>query len=355
MKNSATKSKAASCQPKFIEGEKILCYHGTYIYEAKCIKFEKIRSNEYQYFVHYNGWNKNWDEWVPAKRILKFNNENIKKQKQLQNEAKKKVTLNGRKNTKHKEDFSSCSSTCSTSDTASSSYFSEKSAPKSRKRTLNSEAGQGPVESKKICILDLTKRDREKPDEENSETLGKNLNILIPESLKMWLIDDFDLIIQQNKIIRLPSKNNVESILSNYAESKKNPNFLNEWDTMDEERIELDKKYAQYLNETINGLLKYFDAMLGSQLLYKFERLQYSELLKLEKPVSHLYGPIHFLRLVEKLNQILFSTSPVEGESLEILVYFINDILVYFERNIKFFFDQNDYITVPPFYIRATI
>lgn len=35
MKNSATKSKAASCQPKFIEGEKILCYHGTYIYEAK--------------------------------------------------------------------------------------------------------------------------------------------------------------------------------------------------------------------------------------------------------------------------------------------------------------------------------
>lgn len=34
MKNSTSKTKA-SCQPKFIEGEKILCYHGTFIYEAK--------------------------------------------------------------------------------------------------------------------------------------------------------------------------------------------------------------------------------------------------------------------------------------------------------------------------------
>jgi hypothetical protein len=24
-----------------------------------------------KYFIHYSGWNKNWDEWVPESRVLK--------------------------------------------------------------------------------------------------------------------------------------------------------------------------------------------------------------------------------------------------------------------------------------------
>ena len=64
-------------------GEKFLCYHGALIYEAKCLQVGKNDSNEFIYFVHYNGWSKNWDEWVTAKRILKYNAENLKKQKEL--------------------------------------------------------------------------------------------------------------------------------------------------------------------------------------------------------------------------------------------------------------------------------
>lgn len=218
-----------------------------------------------------------WDEWVPAKRILKFNSENIKKQKQIQNEAKKKVTYNGKKNTKLKEDFSSCSSTCSASDTASFSYSSEKSIQRTRKRTLNSEGGEESVQKKKICILDLSEKDSEKL--KNSETKQKNVNIVMPESLKLWLIDDFDFIIQQNKIIRLPSKNNIEKILGNYLESKKNQNLIEGWHNLDKNSTEIEKKHAQNVDETINGLIKYFNTMLGSQLLYKFERLQYSEVI----------------------------------------------------------------------------
>lgn len=67
---------------KFGEGERILCYHGPLIYEAKCMKGQ-MKDKVTRYLIHYNGWNKNWDEWVPENRVLKFNDANLQKQKEL--------------------------------------------------------------------------------------------------------------------------------------------------------------------------------------------------------------------------------------------------------------------------------
>ena len=50
-------------ETKFLEGEKILCFHGPLIYEAKIQKVE-VKDGQTKYFIHYMGWNKNWDEWV---------------------------------------------------------------------------------------------------------------------------------------------------------------------------------------------------------------------------------------------------------------------------------------------------
>ncbi|XP_034219545.1 protein MRG1 isoform X2 [Prunus dulcis] len=66
----------------YSEGEKILAYHGPRIYEAKVQKAE-LRKNEWRYFVHYLGWNKNWDEWVGGDRLLKNTEDNIMKQQAL--------------------------------------------------------------------------------------------------------------------------------------------------------------------------------------------------------------------------------------------------------------------------------
>ena len=72
---------------KFAEGEKLLCYHGPLLYEAKCLKSrpvpEKTRLEKelaegtLEYLVHYQGWKKKWDEWLLETRILKINPDSL--------------------------------------------------------------------------------------------------------------------------------------------------------------------------------------------------------------------------------------------------------------------------------------
>ena len=61
---------------RFLEGERVLCFHGPLIYEAKINKVKEVKvkvpqgadpdatATVVKYFIHYHGWNKNWDEWV---------------------------------------------------------------------------------------------------------------------------------------------------------------------------------------------------------------------------------------------------------------------------------------------------
>ncbi|MED6256873.1 Mortality factor 4-like protein 1 [Ilyodon furcidens] len=70
-------------KPKFQEGERVLCFHGPLLYEAKCVKIN-IKDKQIKYFIHYSGWNKNWDEWVPESRVLKYVDSNLAKQRELQ-------------------------------------------------------------------------------------------------------------------------------------------------------------------------------------------------------------------------------------------------------------------------------
>jgi len=97
---------------QFVVNERVLCYHGPVIYEAKILKAEMFDDANTQtgfigahYWVHYKGWKAtcvtcnsfslsaskamltdghiscSWDEWVHQDRLLKYNDVSLQKQK----------------------------------------------------------------------------------------------------------------------------------------------------------------------------------------------------------------------------------------------------------------------------------
>ncbi|KAF9874504.1 hypothetical protein CkaCkLH20_08067 [Colletotrichum karsti] len=69
----------------FAKDEKVLCFHGEMLYEAKILEIQQAESGEgFQYRIHYKGWKNTWDDWVSIDRIRKFTEENKELANQLQ-------------------------------------------------------------------------------------------------------------------------------------------------------------------------------------------------------------------------------------------------------------------------------
>lgn len=48
------------CNDSNVLGEKVLCFHGPLIYEAKCLKSSVTKDKHVRYLIHYAGWNKKY-------------------------------------------------------------------------------------------------------------------------------------------------------------------------------------------------------------------------------------------------------------------------------------------------------
>lgn len=349
----------APAQPnanKFAEGERVLCFHGPLIYEAKCLK-SRVNEEDHatnEYFVHYAGWNKSWDEWVPEMRILKYNETNVAKQKELQ-KSHKSISQKKTKGATPKlgkipgKDVkgSDAKSEGSVHDSDSRSSTPNLDSKNKTKRDVKKEKRESPTSSQESSSDAPKRKKRLKQDstvETESQFMHKvEIKVKLPDELKPWLVDDWDSINRQKKLVNLPSKHTVDQILDDYIKYKSN--CKNNANNM-----------FNACKEVATGLKEYFNAMLGSLLLFKFERPQYADLLKEnpDKPLSQIYGAHHFLRLFTKIGGVLVYTE-LNEKSIDRLLTIFQDILKYLIINAGSLFSIQNYGIAPPEYHRKTM
>uniref|UniRef100_A0A2R9ALX5 Mortality factor 4-like protein 2 n=1 Tax=Pan paniscus TaxID=9597 RepID=A0A2R9ALX5_PANPA len=136
-----------------------------------------------------------------------------------------------------------------------------------------------------------------------SEDAFKNrmeVKVKMPEESKPWLVGDWNL-------------QNVDAILKENANCK--------------------TSQGNAVNEIVTRIKEYFDVMLGTQLLYKFERPLYAEIL-----LAHPDAPVLFVRIGEMLAYI-----SLDEKSLALLLGHLHDFLKYLAKNSASLFTGGDY------------
>ncbi|KAI0075024.1 MRG-domain-containing protein [Panus rudis PR-1116 ss-1] len=286
----------------FSVNERVLCYHGPLIYEAKVLKVEnwdetntKLDTTGPHYFVHYKGWKQTWDEWVHPSRLLKLNETNLALQKSIQQ-------ANAAAN--------------------ASAAGSSGSAPKGGAAGRSNMTKDGGRSSRKDGTRG-TKRGREEDDGSKKPEMKLN----VPEILKVILVDDWEAVTKNSQLVPLPRTPTVVQILDEFKQYILSLPKTNLRDP------------PTLLPTIIAGLQTYFDRALGANLLYRFERPQYAEIRRKyvtgptvivgkEKEMSQIYGAEHFLRMLVSLPAMVAS-SAMDPESVALIRDYVNELMVW--------------------------
>lgn len=309
----------------YTESEKVLCFHGPLIYSAKILKAEKWTGDENvtgqvgpHYLVHYDGWKKTWDEWVPETRLLKYNDENLARKATLE-EAAKAGSL--------------------TSSSSSAGAAGDKSGGVAGKRGRDSDAHaagdrKGAIGSSSSSSARGSKRSRDTVEAEEDYIKRPEVKISLPDELKLQLVDDWENVTKKDLLVPLPRKPCVKDILDDYRKHHLTSSIGTD------PTVYAKLRSPQVVDEVLKGLKLYFDRSLGQNLLYRFERAQYVEYRKKNGPkmgdgdVGHarssngsmggdmepsdVYGAEHLLRLFVNLPMIIVHTS-MDADSISLL------------------------------------
>lgn len=242
------------------------------------------------YFVHYKGWKRTWDEWVPECRVLKWTDTNLQRQAQLKE-----------------------------------TYAEKKRAVGTKERTAQDS---GTDRGKKRL------RDQS-VDKEDDFAKRPEIKIPIPEALKVKLVDDWEYITKSQLLVPLPREPNVVQILEMYRDSKhKDKKSTAAAAAAAANNGGKDLRSDDTLTEVLDGLKMYFDRALGNILLYRFERQQYIDLRKANegKNMSEIYGAEHLLRLFVQLPTLIAHTN-MDTEAVKILQNMFLDILKFVQKH----------------------
>lgn len=355
-------------------------------------KFPQKFLTEVCYMVHYQGWNSKWDEWVLPSRILEINNENIMLKENLvfelqEQERLKREALEAEEKRKEDEklaeklkDKKKTSLTIKLPMKTNKDQEKSKNASNGNKKNLGISSiinGNGnknnnsnndnnkrklsngdkddvsennrkskKIDSKTLSGFELKIKRKSINNNNNSGSNSTNsiegghyeskngfthheIQSLIPDSLKIILVDDWENITKNNKLVTLKEKYSVSQTLDDFII------FLNE--NFNEEKDDLDIFF-----EITNSLKLYFEQCLGTFLLYRYERPQYSDVLN-DEEISHLYDiypTIFLLRLFSIFPSILIMNN-VDPVTIRTSKVYLDIILFWLEQNKEKYFIQN--------------
>lgn len=307
---------------KFRPGAQVLAYHGPLVYEAKVLKIhergklfveigegksEPLENNKIPnflldgdaYFLHYKGWSLKWDEWVSTERVMEFNDDNLGLSRELRN-ARKKAIIKMDPTREYKEERSA--------------------TPEKKKRKKE------PVEAPR---MPLSQPPEMPPPPKNGSKRKRpesklNYEVMMPlrPNLKVLLVDDWELMTKEHKLIDLEQTTPVQKILEEYQQSVR-------------KRDNVQPELLDIVQEALDGLVVFFDKLLSLSLLYRFERLQYSDLLQ-DKPgvvPSEVYGVEHLLRLLATLPGQIAQTN-MDAISINVMMGQMKGLLEYIDDNL---------------------
>ncbi|VDM06793.1 unnamed protein product [Wuchereria bancrofti] len=394
---------------------KVLCQHlDNLYYEAKIINVEHGVDGEPIYTVHYQGWNQRHDEKIKhsstRSRFLEYTTANVERAKVSSNVPIKYYV--------HNQTLLLLDITFQilsrTSEVNGSMWKAEmrdaqarlaQNKRRSRKSNVLDEKRSGGADSRgstpsdkrgtstsraASIVSDKGTVRKRKPgtqleSEPVSDFIRKNeIKIDIPSVLKDILVDDHDMVNRQMYLPRLPARHTVAAIVRQYADYM--GTCVEAKDTLTFEFGSDDTQLNSMvvtLVESSYGIQDYFNSSLGLQLLYKFERPQYADLLAQHKTKqegtkdakkkrsndagdgndsptddydkfkpSEYYGFIHLLRLFVRFGHMLGLTNWSE-RTIEAIVNQVHNFLKFLEVNRHKFFDiETDYEVAPPEYQR---
>ncbi|GLC45646.1 hypothetical protein PLESTB_001789900 [Pleodorina starrii] len=263
----------------FVVGERVFVPHVDRHYEAKILKAEFKRNvdwpdGQWYYFLHYSGWNKKYDEWVEAPGLVKAAELGMTTAATGANGGGGKGGGAGGAKKMPKERFAA----------ATGGGGGKKGANR-----LAADLGAigGAVVGGAGGSVAAGGGDAA-GGAGGSGQRGLQLELDISPLLKKALLDDYDAIVTDARLVPLPRSPCVAEVLRRYCE-----------------QATLSAGSGAVESEVAIGLRAYFDKALMAVLLYRSERPQAMALLADGRLPSSVYGTEHLLRLFVKLPDLL--------------------------------------------------
>ena len=280
----------------FKVGDKVLGLWGYQLYDAEVLHTDEVAN---QYFVHYLGWRTNWDEWLDASRVYPMNEASEQLRAELAAEFKAQRGSKKRKQAPdalgHGSNRSSSSSSGGNGATVAASGGAQANGHGKVQRTLSKKAAEAAKQGRVDPALEVV--------ENYSALYELSGELKLPMAVKMHLTRDWELITKHNKLLRLPRKPSVRSILADFVAHQR------------EEKLGARDLLA--FEEMCHGLSEYFERALGKALLYRFERVQYDRLRLEQGPgvkLGDTYGVEHLMRLVLKIPHLMAGTESTTAQ-----------------------------------------